>query len=192
MFEQLQHYLAHRQKKHISDPTLTPAAVLVPVYCKDDEYHLLFIRRSDTVQHHKGETSFPGGHFDHTDKTLLDTAIRECTEEIGLNPENIEVLGELDDAITVNSNYLITPFLACIPHPYKFTLQKWEVESLVEIPLQAFLEQNPDLSNKTTPDGCQLESYVYHYRQTKIWGATARILHDLLEILNRFDLNSSK
>ncbi|PON17011.1 hypothetical protein C2W62_15515 [Candidatus Entotheonella serta] len=90
--------------------------------------------------HHRGQISFPGGRHEPADHSLLDTALRESDEEIGLNPTHVTVLGQLDDLLTTGSNYLIRPYVGLIPYPYPFKLDKRETDYLIEVPLY-FLRQ---------------------------------------------------
>ena len=117
MKQRLKQLLARRQKRYITGTERVPSAVLVPLYHKEGQYHLLFIKRTEKVKEHKGQISFPGGTREEADRTLLDTALRECAEEIGVCVEDIEVLGEMDDEATTTSNYIVSPFIAMIPWP---------------------------------------------------------------------------
>jgi 8-oxo-dGTP pyrophosphatase MutT (NUDIX family) len=176
--------LAARQKQYITDPSRISSAVLIPFYQHEGEYYIVFIKRTDTVSTHKGQISFPGGGRDEDDKTLRDTAIREACEEIGLRPEDIEITGELDDEITTTSNYIVTPFVGMIPWPYKFTPEKAEVAEIISVPLTALLDKaNIKPAIETINGGIVVDSYDYHYKGKIIWGATARILHKLLQII---------
>jgi 8-oxo-dGTP pyrophosphatase MutT (NUDIX family) len=176
--------LAARQKLYITDPVRIPSAVLIPFYQEQGEYHIVFIKRTDTVKTHKGQISYPGGGREKGDKTLQDTAIREACEEIGLRPEDIEILGELDDEITTTSNYIVTPFVGMIPWPYEFTPEKAEVAEIISVPVAALLDsKNLKLDIETLEGGIVVDSYNYHYKGKVIWGATARILHKLLDII---------
>ncbi|MBM3183280.1 MAG: CoA pyrophosphatase, partial [Chloroflexi bacterium] len=103
MKKKLKKALSSRFKRKISDQRLVKAAVMLPLFCKDGQYHILFTRRSNEVMHHKGQISFPGGAKHGDDASLLDTALRESCEEIGLQARDVEVLGELDDAPTSTS-----------------------------------------------------------------------------------------
>jgi len=116
--------------------------VLVPLFEKGDRWYILFTKRTERVKHHKGQISFPGGVVDETDEDMEATALRETFEEIGLPRDNAEILGKLDDAYTVTSGYLITPIVAEIPHPYPFSINEDEIEELIEIPLEAFLDRD--------------------------------------------------
>jgi len=177
--------LGQRQKRHIDEADRVPSAVLIPIYESQGQYHIVFIRRTETVKTHKGQISFPGGTREINDRTLLDTAIRESTEEIGLLPEDIEILGELDDEVTTTSNYIVTPFVAMIPWPYSFVINKGEVDEVIKVPVAALLEKDCLKPDTEFLDGKEFESHAYHYQGKVIWGATARILNKFLDILGQ-------
>jgi len=178
--ERLKQLLAERQKIPIENSSRTRAAVLVPLFRKDGEWHLLFIKRTEKVRVHKGQISFPGGTCEKEDMTFLDAALREANEEIGLKAEDIQILGELDDQESVTTNFLITPFLAVIPYPYSFRLDRHEVQELLEVPIATLLAQN-DQSGEATAYG--KINYTYSCQGKVIWGATARILRKLLDMM---------
>jgi len=178
--QRLKQALSQRQKRRIVDPGRTPAAVLVPIYYKQGQYYILLIKRTEWVEKHKGEISFPGGARDETDRTLLDTALRESAEEIGLAPAKVEILGELDDEVSVKTNYVITPFVALIPCPYQFKADGKETEEIIEAPISALLELG--YSRQELRNGKTVTSYFYNYQGRVIWGATARILNKFLSI----------
>jgi 8-oxo-dGTP pyrophosphatase MutT (NUDIX family) len=180
----LKELLASRQKQYIDDPARVRSAVLIPLYQEKGQYYVVFIKRTDTVKTHKGQISFPGGGMDRVDKTLLDTALRESLEEIGLLPGDAEVLGELDDEVTTTSNYVVTPFVALIPWPYRFTKSKAEVAGILSVPVSALLDKTCLKRDIETLDGgIVVDSFNYYYRGQRIWGATARILNKLLDII---------
>jgi 8-oxo-dGTP pyrophosphatase MutT (NUDIX family) len=183
--EKLKQLLVQRQKRQIIDASRTPSAVLLPLYNKQGQYHLLFIKRSEKVKSHKGEISFPGGARDEQDTTLLDTTLRECAEEIGLNAEDIEILGEMDDETTITSSYIVTPFVGVIPWPYQFKGNKEEVDEIIEVPVPALLAHNCLHQETRLLDNQAVDFYTYHYQERVIWGATARILNRFLDIFTR-------
>ena len=185
MKEKLRALLAQRDIQHITSTSRVPAAVLVPIYEKQGQYHILFIKRTETVKEHKGQISFPGGNREKGDRTLLDTALREGTEEIGLLAQDVEVLGELDDEVTTTSNYIVSPFLAVIPWPYRFKMNKGEVAEIIEVPVLALMDKKCVHRDTELVDGKEVNSYTYHYQGRIIWGATARILNKLLDIFTR-------
>jgi len=179
--QRLKQLLSQRQKLHIVDTSRISSAVLVPIYCKRGEYYLLFTKRTQKVKDHKGQISFPGGAKEGNE-TLVDTALRECAEEIGLAAEEVEILGELDDAISLTSNYVISPFVALIPWPYHFKVSEEEIDELIEAPVLAFIDGACQLQEERTTAGEVVNSYSYYYQGRVIWGVTARVLKQFLDI----------
>ena len=185
MLPRLKQALSQQQKAHATDDSQIPAAVIIAIYYKEEEHHILFTKRTERVKEHKGEISFPGGAYEEPDGTLLNTALRECTEEIGLAPEAVELLGELDDSPTISSNYIISPFVAAIPWPYPFKLDPIETEEIIEAPISALLDENCRHEETRVLGGQLVTTYFYHYQGEIIWGATARMLKELLEIISQ-------
>ena len=182
MKERLKHALSQRQKQQIVDARSISSAVLIPVFDKQGEYHILFTKRTDRVRDHKGQISFPGGAYEEQDGTLRNTALRETTEEIGLAPEAVELLGELDDMPTLSSGYIISPFVGIIPWPYPFKIDPIEVDKLIEVPIPALLDKNNLHPFTEVMDDQEIATYAYHYQGNIIWGATYRILSQFLDI----------
>ena len=135
------------------------------------------------VETHKGEISFPGGVFDKTDKSLLDTALRESQEELGIDVSDIDVLGELDD-IETNTNFIISPFVGIIPYPYEFKVNEAEIEKLLFVPLEHLLNKDSCWEESWAYKGSPYSMYFYHFENNIIWGATAKIARHFLEIIN--------
>ena len=183
MEKKLRKALSERQTLRISDARRTPSAVLIPIYKKQGEYYILFIQRTDRVRDHKGQISFPGGAYEEGDDSLLQTALREADEEVGLAAEDVEVIGELDDYRTIGSNYVISPFVGRMPWPYQLKVDEWETEEIIEVPISALLDRDNIRQDKDILDGEEIVQYYYHYQGKVIWGATARILNQFLGIL---------
>lgn len=183
MKEKLRQFLSQRQKRHIVDPSRTPAAVLLPIYYRQGQYYILFIKRTNKVAQHKGQISFPGGVYEEKDGTLVTTALRECAEEIDLPADDVEILGELDDEASVSTNYIITTFVASIPWPHQLKVDGEETEEIIEIPISALLDSS--CWHHETQDEEKVTSYSYHYQGRVIWGATARILNNFLNIFTQ-------
>jgi 8-oxo-dGTP pyrophosphatase MutT (NUDIX family) len=159
------------------------SAVLIPIYLKEGSYFILFTRRSELVHYHKGEISFPGGGYCEDDGTLLKTALRESYEEIGLRPEDVTVLGELDDVATQGSHYIISPFVGSICPDYQYKLSSFETAEVIQIPISALLERGCRIEEpKITIGGISRIPYVYSIGGKVIIGATARILTQFLDI----------
>ena len=184
MHKKLKEILSRRPRKRITDDKLIPAAVLLPIYYKEGEIHILFTRRTDNVRVHKRQISFPGGAR-QGGESLLDTALRESTEEIGLAPDKVKILGELDDEVTVETNYVVTPFVGIVPWPYDFKVDGWETDEIIEAPLPSLLDEESWHHKTEVIAGRKVTSYFYHYRDDVIWGATARILHQFLDIFTQ-------
>ncbi len=180
MKEELKRFLARREVRHISAPERVPSAVLLPLFEKNSEWHILLIKRTENVSTHKGQISFPGGAYEPADGTMLNAALRESTEEIGLARDKVEILGELDDELSAVSHYLIAPFVGAIPYPYPFKVDGFETEGIIEAPLAALL--NKDIRRDTMREGKLINSYIYYYQGREIWGTTARILHKFFEL----------
>jgi len=161
-----------------------PAAVLVPLFARDGALHLLYTTRSESLPQHAGQVSFPGGrHASDADATLLATALRETSEEIGVAPDDVDVLGALDPISTFSSNFLITPFVATIPHPYEFRTDPREVADLFSIPLATLADPRTIVEETWTIDGRTVPIASYRHDGRTIWGATQRITAALVDLL---------
>ena len=164
------------------DPALTPAAVLLLIYENGGEYCVLLNKRSEQVEYHKGEISFPGGAKDPEDNDLLETALRETEEEMGIDRAQITILGELDE-IATNSRFRVKVFVGAIPHHDPFKPSAIEIAEVLEIPI-ALLQDQASLRVETRwEDNGPVTSYSYAYQEHLIFGATARILQQFLELL---------
>jgi 8-oxo-dGTP pyrophosphatase MutT (NUDIX family) len=161
-----------------------PAAVLVPLYWNAGAWHVLFTLRTHTVETHKGQVSFPGGRVDPEDTSRVETALREAEEEIGLKREDVRVLGQLDELLTV-TQYSITPIVGVFPWPYPFVLSTAELSEAFGVPL-TWLADKANLEvqlREPLAAGPKVPVYYLHYGAYTIWGATARILINLLDVL---------
>jgi 8-oxo-dGTP pyrophosphatase MutT (NUDIX family) len=174
--------LASRVRHTENDPTLICAAVLVPLLCKDGEWHILVTQRTEQVEQHKGQISFPGGACDVGDAGLEATALRETFEEIGVPPESVEILGHLDDFPTV-THFVVTPFVGVIPHPFGYRLNRREVEAIVEVPISFFRDPAHLRVEQREHEGRLHDVLFWDYGSYVIWGATARILKTFLDLI---------
>ena len=173
--------LSTRKKKSVHDQSLIPAAVLLLLYPKDGEYCILLNKRTEEVEHHKGEISFPGGAKDPLDKDFLDTALRETYEEMGIRPENVTILGQLDDVAT-QSHFGVRVFVGTIPYPYPFNPSAIEIAEVLEAPIRELLDPVNRREEVRWVDGEASKAYCYAYGEHLIFGATARIVTQFLEL----------
>lgn len=161
---------------------LMPAAVMLLLYRKDGDYCVLLNKRSMTVEHHKGEMSFPGGAKDPEDTDFEDTARRETYEEMGIARDDITILGRLDDNVT-RSNFLVKVFVGTIPYPYEFRPSSIEIAEVVEIPLGVLRDPASWRWDSRIEDGERVAVRSYGYQQHLVYGATAKILDQFLEVV---------
>lgn len=165
---------------------LTPAAVLIPLYQDGREWYLLLTVRTDRVVNHKGQVSFPGGAADQTDKTPVDTALRETLEETGIPPQKVQILGQMPP-LASSSGFLIYPVIGKIDWPVALTLAENEVKRIFSVPLKWLAEpENKEERLYTRQNGTQ-EMVIFYkpYDGEIIWGITARIISDFLDMLQK-------
>jgi|UniRef100_A0A7V6A5R0 8-oxo-dGTP pyrophosphatase MutT (NUDIX family) len=167
---------------------LLPAGVLAPVFLAGGDVSLLFTQRTMNLKAHQGQISFPGGVKDPEDPDLLATALRETEEEIGLKPAEVEILGTLNPVATT-TGYWIKPFVAVIPYPYGFRLNRQEVNRLLIFPLKAFCVPERWSSGPYHHKGQTVQVRCWKYQGTVIWGATACMILDLLSRLGEHPLS---
>ena len=168
-----------------AEVTRRQAAVLLPLFKDTTDYHLVFTKRTETVKHHKGQVSFPGGAFEPADMTLLTTALRESFEEVGLCPEHVTILGRLDDLATFSTNFTISPFVGLIPYPYSFRPNPLEVAMVFDVPVSVLAD--PTVARtyvRSRNDGATIEDEEFHVNGHVIWGATARIVRHFLSVIH--------
>jgi 8-oxo-dGTP pyrophosphatase MutT (NUDIX family) len=160
--------------------------VLVPLFSPSDSElpHVVLTRRRADLRRHAGEISFPGGRRDPEDADLRQTALREAEEEIGLPRETVEPLGELPAISTFATGYLIHPFVGLIPAPQRWRLSPREVDAVLELPLQEI--EHSRTRTQLERRGFTFETDAYMLDGNLIWGATFRILADLIERLDSF------
>lgn len=158
------------------------AAVLIPLAWFGDEWHLVYTRRTDSVETHKGQVAFPGGACDPGETTPEQTALREAEEEIGVRPNDVRVLGQLNPMITITS-FRVSPVVGVIPWPYTFQVETGEVARVFTIPLSYLMEKKNRWEFKLP--GRRYGLIVYHpYDGELLWGATAIMTDSFLKILD--------
>ncbi len=177
--------LASRKPVVEASDGAVPAGVLVPLHFHDDKWHVILNIRSQHVSHHQGEVAFPGGRLEPGDVDMTACALRESWEEMGINPEDVDVLGPLDATLT-RTNFLVWPTIGVIPHPYDFKPDSREVAAVLDIPLHTMIDGSAVLHEaRLNADGTLLRRKAYGHDGHLIFGATAWILSDLLEVINK-------
>lgn len=174
--------LADRPRRVVEQEGLIPAAVLLLLTNRGGA-HIVFAKRTERVAHHKGQFSFPGGIVETWDGSRLETALREAQEEIGLPPSAVAILGTLDDTETRATQFVITPFVGLIRDPVSYTPDGREIERVLEVPLEALLEPANFRVEMWERNGEVQPVYFYEYDGETIWGATARILKQFLDLV---------
>ena len=178
----IQDALAQRTPVTAAPDGLMPAAVMLLLYRKDGDYCVLLNKRSMQVEHHKGEMSFPGGARDPEDADFEATARRETHEEMGIAPHDITILGRLDDNVT-RSNFLVKVFVGTIPYPYEFRPSSIEIAEVVEIPVGVLRDPATLRWDSRIEDGQRVAVRSYGYQQHLVYGATAKILDQFLDVI---------
>jgi len=169
---------AHARSPAEAADGLRRAGVLVPLFVRDAGLWVVFTRRTESVEHHRGQISFPGE--EPGDATLWHTALRESEEELGIRPEDALPLGRLSPLTTV-TNFYVEPFVAAIPQPYDFRPAEAEIAQVLEIPVADLMD--PSALERRPLPGRAEPVLFYHHPDGVIWGATARMLAELLEAL---------
>lgn len=174
--------LADRPRKVVEREGLVPAAVLLLLRNRGGP-RVIFAKRTERVAHHRGQIAFPGGIVETWDGSRLEAALREAEEEIGLPASAVEILGMLDDTETRATRFVITPFVGVIRKPVRYRPDGKEIERVLEVPLAALLDPANFRVEMTERDGHTQPLYFYDYGGETIWGATARILKQFLDVL---------
>jgi 8-oxo-dGTP pyrophosphatase MutT (NUDIX family) len=173
-------------------PLATPfgrksAAVLIPLFEEEGEARVILTRRSGNLRSHTGEVSFPGGRIDD-DETPLQAALREAHEEVGIDPSSVSVLGPLAPLATMSRSSAITPFVGVLPGRPALTPNPAEVELAFDVPLADLLADDVfEEEIWAWTDGQDRSIYFWYLPDDILWGATARILHELLSLVTTFE-----
>lgn len=184
LFDALAEQLAARPPRAFRMPgvVLREAAVLVPLLMREGQPHVLFTRRPAHLRHHAGQYAFPGGTREPADLTPLHTALRETQEELGLDTSGIRVLGALDEVPTI-TEFRIQPFVGVLPPGATWQPNADEVDLVLEVPLAALLDPAIRRTERRSARGMEYEVDFYTYDSHVIWGATGRILRNLLGLV---------
>lgn len=170
---------ATEEKPRLERPGARDAAVLVPLYLRGDELHVVLTRRREQLRRHPGEISFPGGRYEDGERDLRATALREAGEEIGLAAGEVEIVGTLPATQTLASGYVVHPFVGLIEPGRTWALSAAEVAEVMELPLRV-LRAGYSVA-RVMRDGVAIRTDTYRAGERLVWGATARILSELLD-----------
>ncbi len=164
------------------DTAKKQAGVLLLFLQDNDDWKLILEKRTKDGSPHSAQISLVGGGVDNTDSSLLDAALREAEEEIGVKRENIEIIGALEPTVTLKSNYHVYPFVGIL-HSRDFKLSKNEIERLLFVPLDYLIKTHPFPQREYDYQGKTHKTFIIKYRDDVIWGATARIIDQFIKRL---------
>jgi 8-oxo-dGTP pyrophosphatase MutT (NUDIX family) len=177
--ERIRTALEHRQRIELPAGPV-PAAVLLLLYRKDGEYHLLFTKRTERLNHHAGEISFPGGVC-NPEEHSSSAALRETWEEVGVDPAQVEILGALDDCLSIH-DYLVTPVVGYISNLLPLKINHAEIDKILEVPVAHLRDPSCFRVEEWGWRGRNYPVCFYRYGEDDIWGLTAAIVRQFLEI----------
>ena len=175
--EELRKRLMGREIIKIEKFDFIPSAVMILIMNKGNKAHVFLTKRTSNVRTHKGDVSFPGGAIDKEDKDAEAAALRETCEEAGISQDRIEMLGQFDDFFSI-TGFHVSTFVGIIDYPYKYEINRDEIETCLEAPLSMFYNREYDRIENYEFQGKDIEVYYYSYDGFVIWGLTARILTD--------------
>lgn len=164
---------------HLPAGGFARAAVLVPLFEKHGEAHVLLTRRPARMSRHGGQVAFPGGRVEPGEETLA-AALREAHEEVGLEPARADVMGRLSETLVLQSAFRLTPWVASVPYPYPYAAAAGEVEELLEVPIAALTRAGAHRVEHREVYGMSLDVHFFSVGPNVIWGATGRVLNELL------------
>jgi 8-oxo-dGTP pyrophosphatase MutT (NUDIX family) len=160
------------------------AAVLMPIFERAGDLHLVFIRRSDHVESHRGQVAFPGGRVDPTDPNLLHTALREAQEEVGIEPATVEVLGGFEGAVARTSEIYVTPFVGVIAQADRLRPDPKEVAAVFDVPMSVLVDSRYRGTYRfSRGSGVITEHPAIFYADQIIWGLTLRFTEEMLRLM---------
>jgi 8-oxo-dGTP pyrophosphatase MutT (NUDIX family) len=167
----------------LSHAEMRQACVMVPIVMKEDRLHLLLTKRTEIVEHHKGQISFPGGLVDDGDESSNATALREVEEEIGIPSSAITILGRMDD-IHIPTGFVVTPIVGYINSLSELKTSPHEVAEVLLIPLEKFFDLSLQRIETRTLMGVVRQVYLYDVWKEPVWGATAYIIKRFVDIIS--------
>ena len=177
-----------RAIRTLNGPDFLPAAVLLLVFPKNGEYYVHVQKRSRRLKNHAGEACFPGGKPKPQDESWLETALREAYEEENIHPLDVTILGRLNDTPT-RTGYAMKVFVGTIPQPYAYRLNPEEVDEVVDVPLSVLQDPANWREEARWEHGELIKAHSYAYGPHIIYGATAKVVKEFLEVIDEVNLN---
>ena len=185
MYQKISQFLKVNQREPLNKIDLpskpVEAAVVILCFKEGPEDHILLTKRSETVAHHKGQIGLPGGVRDPVDASLWHTALRETEEEIGIKSHLVDFVGQLGTVVTP-TGFEVTPFVATLKQPFDIKINPDEIAELFSVPLPHLLDPQNFSTQVKTYFGRDYQDPIFMYKDYKIWGATGRILDDLIQV----------
>lgn len=183
LVEQLREVLAKRERIVLPQIDAIRCAVLVPLIPDGDDYRVLYTKRTEHLPDHRGQVAFPGGKHAPADASLVDTALREAHEEVGIESSDARVLGRLDDVTTMAERYVVTPFVCVLAPELSFRPHPGEVAAVFTVSLSELADERRHGTQPHTFEGNTYDVDVINAGGHVIWGLTLRITQNLLECL---------
>ena len=174
-----------REFNYNKDAPPTDSAVLITLYEKDDRIVFPLILRAKYNGHHSAQIALPGGKIDNTDYSLIETALRETEEEVGINRNDITIIGTLSELYIPITNIKVLPVIGYINHEPKYTLSKHEVDAVFEIDINTITDPNVKKKEMREIQGKCINIPFYSLQSQKVWGATAMILSEFEQVIKR-------
>lgn len=172
----------HQDLPDIGSPEGTPSAVLAPVFEENGEARVVLTRRTEWLRSHSHQVAFPGGRVE-TGESLVDAALREAREEIGLDPDTVEVIGRLSRLSTLSSGAGIHPFVGILDGRPELVPNPDEVERVFDVALSDLMEEDVFFEERWGVEGTERSIYFFELDGDTVWGATARMLYELLVLV---------
>ena len=188
LLTELESVLAERTPVSMNGHDVRPAAVLLLVFPRNGQYYVHVQKRSRHLKSHAGEACFPGGKPKPQDENLLATALREAHEEENINPDDVTILGRLNDTPT-RTGYAMKVFVGTIPQPYVYRPNPQEVDEVVDVPLSALQDPANWREETRWQDGGLTTAHSYAYGPHIIYGATAKVVREFLDVVDTVHLN---
>ena len=187
--EKIANALKDRWPQTIPGDGHKPAAVLIPIQERPDGDFLVLTKRADHLPTHKGQIAFPGGRLDAADADIFAAALRESQEEIGIDPRSVRILGRLDE-FTAGYGLIVTPVVGVIPAHCEFRLDPAETTAVASVPIRSLMERPIfTLDARLSPGGHP--SYHFYVNGWDVWGVTARIIAQFLELVYEFQIDKN-